>query len=240
VKLIRALVFLAISAVLVFGPLGAHSGQLAIAQEGTTERPCGQPEGVGRPVDLENSTASTDPRLVYHGYNEFSGLSVEWAGMDWDDANDTILAVPLALPLTGAVTIKNGVGATVRAASGNLVLMVCGGSGEIDMVPEDGNTITLADGESFAMAPGDLVMIFLEETAPATYWVFGAGIAEGAPESIADIQVLAENGTAQVCGYTLCWDAPQLPPRPEMSECDFVTCAAVQPGGCGGLRCWVP
>lgn len=238
-KLVRSLAFLFFSFALVLGASSVRSDRSALAQEGISQRPCGQPDGVSMPVDLTDSTASTEPRLVYHGIGTLGGLSVEWAGFDWDNGNQTVLEVPLTIPLTGAVTIPNGIGATVQAVRGNLVLMVCGGSGEIDLVPEDGNSTILTDGESFALNEGDLAMIFLEETAPATYWIFGAGTAEGVPEAIANIQVLDENGAAQVCGYALCWDAPTLPPRPEMTECDFVTCAVVQPAGCGGVRCWL-
>jgi hypothetical protein len=242
-KLVRNLMVLTLTLSLAFSTTVIQEDRNVSAQNGVTQRPCGQPDGVGMPVDLTNSTPSTEPRLPYH---LFGGLAVEWAGGDWSDADDTffvnktVLFVPLSIPWTGAVTIENGIGATVEAQQGNLVLMVCGGSGEIDLVPDDQSTTTLADGDSFAINEGDLVMIFLEETAPATYWIFGAGTDTGGVEAMAEIQVLGENGTAEVCGYAICWTAPELPPRNDESECDFVTCRVGSPGGCGGVRCWSP
>ncbi len=233
-KLVRNLLVLALTLMLAFSTMVIQGDRQISAQEaGAAQRPCGQPEGISRPVDLANSTPSTEPRL-----SMFQALGVEWAGTDWNDADQTVFSVPLTIPLTGAVTFENGIGVTVSATQGNLVLLVCGGSGEIDQIPEDGASTTLADGESFALNEGELVMIFLEDTSPATYWIFGAGSDTGGVEAHAEIQVFGENGAAAVCGYAVCWTAPTLPPRPESSECDFETCFVASPAGCGGVRCW--
>lgn len=239
-KVVLRTAFVLVVLSLALGSSGSLSGRNVSAQAGTAERPCGQPVGVSIPVDLASSTPSTEPRLVFHGNHDVGPLSIEWAWGDWDDLNQTVFKVPLTVPLSGAVLIGDGIGSTVKAVQGNLVLMACGGPGLIDTKPEDGETIAMAEGESRTISPDELVMIFLEETPDTSYWIFGAGTAPGAPEAIAGIEVFAENGAAQVCGYDVCWDAPTLPARPDLDDCDHVTCAIVQPGGCGGVRCWSP
>jgi hypothetical protein len=169
-------------------------------------------------------------------------MTLSWASLDWDggdaNANQIVFGATWSLPLTGALTIERGIGATVKADRGEIVLLVCGGDGEIDTVPEDGQTIPVADGESVKFEEGSSVYIFLDSTS-ATFWIFGAGQGFG-PESVVKIEVLGDNGVPQICGYATCWVAPELPPKPAASDCNEETCTVGQPGGCAGIRCWFP
>jgi hypothetical protein len=250
-KLVRSIGFLVVLISLSLGGAPVLRSTEGAAQL-PMPHPCQEPDGFNEPVDIHAATASTEPRLLSDRDiltldpatpRPEVNIGIEWAWFGWGDNsandNEVLYSGLWAIPRTGALTFDGGRGAFITVEAGDVVLLVCGADGEIDTIEGDNQTTQLAEGSSTPVQAGTGFFVFLD-SGPATYWLFGhrQGVP---PESVVTVQIVGNNGGPRVCGMAGCWPAPVLPPKPNGADCDGNTCTVPgAPGGCGGIRCWVP
>jgi hypothetical protein len=124
------------------------------------------------------------------------------------------------------IEILDGTRALVRVSDGVAIISVCGGDGVYDMVQDDGEYSTLADGESMTVNSVANVYLVLDLSS-GKFQISGMS---ADPNALVYLDVEQPTTNAVVCDSAQCWGvagATQL----SGSE-------ATIPAGCASVRCW--
>lgn len=249
-KLVRSFVFLVVLLALAFGAIPATAQDGSEPLMPPASWPCVLPAGATAASVVD---AASTPRLLSDAEIAVllpsmsppppSGLLISWAWAGWTvsaaNVNEVIYAGLWGLPQNSALTLDGGRGAIVSVLAGTVDLLACGADGEYDQTEGDAASNTLGAGSSTSFAAGSSVYVFLGSS-PTTYWLFGTPDA-GISDAVVAVQIVGNNGGPQTCGPTTCWPAPVQPGASGATACADLGCAiSGPPGGCSGMRCWVP
>jgi hypothetical protein len=168
----------------------------------------------------------------------FSRMQIAWStgvNVSGDpESLDTVLDGYWFLPQGSGVAIRGAKAAAIRVESGDVTVLACGDDGKIDPTERDHQPSVAFTNEATRFFENDSYF-YLEFGAGTTeFWIFGSG-----PNASVHLEILGTNGEASVCDFSVCWDSPELPPRPERPPATPGICNQCG-GGCAGVRCWAP